>query len=169
MTRRVLEQNLRHLGAAELRRDLRLLPGLLTLQDGWTVFDCLRRIRRLVVGTLERLAAVEDLLAAVPLLDDPRHPYAADALAALLGRLPAERRPALALALLADQTGAFGVPSLRWARLPLPRGGFTSAAFARDGKTLAVGSGPSTQWGTQTSGQIKLWDIGRVVSPGPAP
>jgi aryl-alcohol dehydrogenase-like predicted oxidoreductase len=112
----VLEQRLRHLSEAELRRDLRLLPGLLTLQDGWTVLDCLRRVRRFVLGALQRLAAVEDLLAVVPLLDESRHPYAAAEVAGLLARLPAERREALAREVLADRTGRFGGPSLRWAR-----------------------------------------------------
>jgi aryl-alcohol dehydrogenase-like predicted oxidoreductase len=109
----VLEQNLRHLSDAEVRRDLRLLSGLLTLQDGWTVLDCLRRVRTFVTDALERLGGNDDLAALVPLLDEPRHPYAAAEAAGLLERLRPEVQADVAARVLA--TPATGALSRNWA------------------------------------------------------
>jgi diketogulonate reductase-like aldo/keto reductase len=87
----VLEQNLRHLTEDEVRADLALLPGLLTLQDGRPVWPFLQGICRFVIEALAALGEPEHLASALRLLDEPRRPQVGEWVRQLLCRLTPER------------------------------------------------------------------------------
>lgn len=86
----VLDRNLRHLTERQLKADLALLPGLLTLQDGRPVWPHLQGIYRLVLDALKRFGQPEHRVAALRLLDEPRRPL----LASLLKHLVDDPPPA---------------------------------------------------------------------------
>lgn len=113
----VLLENLRHLTEAQVRADLALLPGLLTLLDGRPVWPYLRGVFHFVVAALERFGEPDHLAAAVRLLDEPRRPWVAEWIHPLLDRMTPEHRRMLREG--ADPPGQPG-PPVRAMRPPSP-------------------------------------------------
>jgi aryl-alcohol dehydrogenase-like predicted oxidoreductase len=109
----VLEQNLRHLTRQQVRADLALFPGLLTLQDGRPVWPHLQGIYRFTVTALERFGSAEHLTAALALLDEPRLPQTGLWVGRLFARLTPERCEELAAWVLQHPSRA--ISPLLWA------------------------------------------------------
>jgi HEAT repeat protein len=109
-----LEQRLRHVGEQELRAELAEVVRLIALQDARPVHACLQRLRRFAVNALVRLGEEPHLAAALRLLDEPRRPFVAEAVARLVEGLGPERRQRLARWLL-QFPPAGAVASLVWA------------------------------------------------------